>query len=159
MPKRRANKNNVIIIWIREGEHAEHVQTLAYNSGRGPIRVYRRDEYDPRCNMGNEHRLPFFTSGGDAVHWCLEHRGQQCQLRESGGRKLFPTHENEYAEPDSFGPDAKPPHPDGDGPRGPQGESEPAATEKVETKPEEQPKDERHLSVVPEEEQNSGRAA
>jgi hypothetical protein len=35
---------HVIIVWSNDGEH---MCTLGYNGGKGPIRVYRRGQYDP----------------------------------------------------------------------------------------------------------------
>lgn len=73
----------VIIMWMSKHDNTS-VNSLGYNSGHGPTRVYEKDKYDPRLDLGRDRErngpLPHFSKSREALAWMLGHRGEQCQV-------------------------------------------------------------------------------
>lgn len=81
MSKKQQQKQLVIVTWMPA--HGEiSVATIAYDNGRGPVRIYERDRYDGRCNLGRTEPLPFFATAEEAMRFMALTRGQDsmCQV-------------------------------------------------------------------------------
>lgn len=76
----------VIVTWM-EKYSDEDVHTVAYNSGRGPIRVYPKDRVDSRASLGQK-EFPYFDDAGQAMKWMKANPGQNCRLDVGAARKL-----------------------------------------------------------------------
>ena len=80
----------VIIVWASSAAAAAegNLSRLAY--GNGDARVYDRDAYDPRIDLGRDRGqdgpVPFFTNVLAALWWCGEHPRQPCQVQVEGPR-------------------------------------------------------------------------
>jgi hypothetical protein len=70
----------VAIMWATNTTNAEKADDLsfsflAYNSGNGPVRVYHRDQYDSRCDLGRDRAkdgpLPYFANWQAAERFLL----------------------------------------------------------------------------------------
>jgi hypothetical protein len=62
----RRRPEAIIVMWM-DGEIGDLTAcTLAYNGGKGHVRVYPRDGYDHRCVLGRG-PLPYFSSKLEAV--------------------------------------------------------------------------------------------
>ena len=93
-------RTEVIMVW-REGDE---FRTLAYNSGKGQVRVYHRDQYDGRCDLGREPRfrsaraepLPYFAEAHRAAEHMAKRPGLDgmCQVQvRAAGSLGFKRHE------------------------------------------------------------------
>jgi len=85
----------VFIAWIKPvpAEWEGVVQVLDSYAG---VRVYRRDHYDARCDLGRNVNprvdpLPYFDVAGEALDYMLRHRGvagmcqvDVCELKAMG---------------------------------------------------------------------------
>lgn len=96
MKNRKTKAAMVIIAWIGEHDVANSVSTIGYNGGNGPVRVYERDHYDDRMDLGNDpgSTLPYFTDASRAIVWMTLNRGKQIQLDVHAARTMgFEEHE------------------------------------------------------------------
>jgi len=66
----------VIVVWMDVDDDAAF-HALAYNSGRGRVRVYVKDATDPRSHDGGQ---PYFNDPFHAVRWMADHRKKTCQV-------------------------------------------------------------------------------
>jgi hypothetical protein len=98
--KTKAKQTLVIIAWIDDHVAADVVSTLGYNGGRGGIRVYEKDNYDGRVDLGCPpgERRPFFENSREALAWMATHRDQQIQL-SVGAAVAMGFSRSEMAEP------------------------------------------------------------
>lgn len=86
----------VFIAWVGKGE--KHFSFLAYDNGNGQIRVYEKDKYDGRLDLGRTEPLPYFDSYAAAIFWMANHKGEQCQV-DTKLYKAFRFEKCELAEP------------------------------------------------------------
>lgn len=83
MATRKSKPQEVIILWKeKHGTAAHTVMTLAYYSGQGKVRVYHRDQYDGRLDLGRGTPLPYFADGMLALLHMERHLGLDgmCQV-------------------------------------------------------------------------------
>ena len=66
----------VFIVWMGKGEDAKF-SYLTYSDGT--IRVYYKNRYDDRLNLGQEELLPYFDEFLECAKWMAQNRGKQCQ--------------------------------------------------------------------------------
>ena len=79
----------IVIMWMER--HKDELSTLAYNGGQGPIRVYRENAYDPRCDLGraeSEGPLPVLRSAPEALVTMRNTRGALYQVPVPVARQL-----------------------------------------------------------------------
>lgn len=74
-------KTQVCISWLQQGH--DQIYFLARDGGRGLIRTYYKDRYDPRIQ-----EAPFFDDGAAAFAWMSGHPRKQCQLQIRAAAKL-----------------------------------------------------------------------
>jgi hypothetical protein len=86
----KAKKIHVIVAWINDWSAADTVNTLGYDGGRGPVRVYEKDNYDSRMDLGNApgSKLPYFEHAPEALLWMAAHRDQHIQLDTNAALSL-----------------------------------------------------------------------
>ena len=81
----------VIITWMQPNDN-ETVCSLGWNSGQGPTRIYDKDHYDGRLDLGRDRTkdgpLPHFNKAREAFAWMLANRGKQCQVHVTVGRAM-----------------------------------------------------------------------
>jgi hypothetical protein len=70
----------IIVLWVNQSGGEFSMQTVAYDSGRGKVRVYVKDQYDSRL-QGND-VLPFFEDPKEAFGFMVQNLGQNgmCQV-------------------------------------------------------------------------------
>ena len=66
----------VIICWM---SNHDTIMSLAYNNGEGVVRVYPKNQYDGRLNLGRASLLPYFDSPKEAYAWMKGNPDAQCQ--------------------------------------------------------------------------------
>jgi hypothetical protein len=78
----RRQPPQVFMVWMNTVPGKDTFQTLAYYGGKGQIRVYYKDRYDPRCDLGLEGKRPYFDNATDAVVYMSKNRGTEgmCQV-------------------------------------------------------------------------------
>ena len=80
----------VCIAWT--ASHAESLYFLTFDGdgGAGSVRVYPRDQYDWRLNLGRGDKgpLPFFDEPVTALAWMNENPGKRCQVALAAARRL-----------------------------------------------------------------------
>jgi hypothetical protein len=81
----------IIIAWMQKGDN-DSIFTLGWNNGQGPTRVYDKDRYDARLDMGRDRDrdgpLPCFANYREAMAWMLANRGEQCQVTVPAAMRL-----------------------------------------------------------------------
>lgn len=81
----------VIITWMTKHDN-ESICSLAWNNGAGPARVYARDQYDSRLDLGRDRTkdgpIPYFKNYREALAWMLANRGEQCQVDVIAAHRL-----------------------------------------------------------------------
>jgi hypothetical protein len=87
---KKTKQTLVIIAWVDGWSAADSVSTLGYNNGKGGVRVYEKDNYDGRVDLGCPpgERRPFFDNAREALLWMAAHRDQQIQLSVSAARDM-----------------------------------------------------------------------
>ena len=96
----RRKPPQVFMVWMNGTRDKDYTfETLAYHSGKGQVRVYYKDQYDPRCDLGLEGKRPYFDNSGDAVKYMSDHPGQDgmCQVHHRCA-KAFGFQQQELAE-------------------------------------------------------------
>jgi hypothetical protein len=91
----------VMVVWVED--RGRSINTLAYHNGRGLVRVYHRDAYDLRLDMGRPDPtvpIPYHGSKLEALLWMADHRGEQCQVLLRVGVELGWSREELAQEPD-----------------------------------------------------------
>jgi len=68
----------VFICWVSSSSH-DHIMSLTYNNGMGLVRVYQKDRYDSRLNLGRTEPLPYFDEPSEAYIWMKKNPDEQCQ--------------------------------------------------------------------------------
>ncbi len=83
MQEKQVKRNShplVFISWM--GQYSDDtINALAHRGGRGPIRVYDKDRYNPKI-------LPYFQDADQALIFMYENRGKQCQVDLRAAREL-----------------------------------------------------------------------
>lgn len=74
-----STKAQVWIVWSPDGD-LENVRVLSY--GDGSSRVYARDNYDSRVDLGREQgeRAPYFRHRSAALAFLCANPGKECQV-------------------------------------------------------------------------------
>ena len=69
----------VVILFSADGTN---VSTLAYDGGKGKIRVYDRDQYDARLDTGRTagQKAPYICTASDAIDFVLRHKMKEIQV-------------------------------------------------------------------------------
>lgn len=91
----------VAIVWATNVDRAKTVDDLdfhflAYDGGNGDVRVYHRDQYDPRCDLGRDRAkdgpLPYFGNWQAAERFLLTSPARTlCQIEIRALRRPFPS--------------------------------------------------------------------
>lgn len=74
----------VIIVWM-SSRNDDVVNSLSYNNGNGPVRVYDKDKHDPRV-LSDVFPAPYFGNSVEASQWMLANRDKCCQVPLYVGR-------------------------------------------------------------------------
>lgn len=74
-----ASKAKVWIVWSPDGD-LDNLRVLSY--GDGASRVYDRDNYDGRVDLGREpgERAPYFRYRQAALAFLVANPGKECQV-------------------------------------------------------------------------------
>ncbi len=79
----------IIIMWMERDR--DEISTLAYNNGKGPIRIYDANAYDPRCDLGRDEQegpLPILHTAPEALVTMRNTRGALYQVPVGVARQL-----------------------------------------------------------------------
>jgi hypothetical protein len=73
------SKPSVWVVWSPDGD-LDNVKTLVY--GDGSTRVYPKDEYDGRIDLGRTEKtpIPYFRYRTAAVAFLVANPGKECQV-------------------------------------------------------------------------------
>jgi hypothetical protein len=87
MPKQKVDPPRVFLVWLDDDNE---LHTLAYDSGKGEIRVYYKDHYDPRATLGLPNPIPYFSNASEAMIHIGKNRGQKgmCQVHVKNAVKF-----------------------------------------------------------------------
>ncbi len=86
----------IVIMWATNFEpDGVSYGFLAHNGGNGPVRVYHRDQYDARCDLGRDRAkdgpLPYFGNWQHARQFFLANPARtECQVDIRALRRPFP---------------------------------------------------------------------
>ena len=74
-----STKAQVWIVWSPDGD-LDNVRVLSY--GDGSSRVYERDHYDSRVDLGrnNNEKAPYFRRRAEALAFLTANPGKECQV-------------------------------------------------------------------------------
>ncbi len=77
--KNSAATSKVVIAWIPNYDDST-VHGLAYAGGKALIRVFLKDEYDSRLDIGRCKKLPYFDDYDTALLWMIFNKASMCQI-------------------------------------------------------------------------------